>query len=42
MTALSRRAFLLLAGMLAMPPWARGQTARRVHRLGWLSATDSC
>jgi putative ABC transport system substrate-binding protein len=41
MTALSRRAFLLLAGMLAMPPWARGQTARRVHRLGWLSATDS-
>jgi putative tryptophan/tyrosine transport system substrate-binding protein len=41
MTALSRRAFLLFAGMLAMPPWARSQAARHVHRLGWLSAIDS-
>lgn len=41
MRPLSRRAFLLLAGMLAMPQWARGQAARHVHRLGWLSTTDS-
>ena len=41
MRPLSRRAFIGLAAGLAMPQWARGQAAPRVHRLGWLATIDS-
>jgi putative ABC transport system substrate-binding protein len=41
MRSFPRRAFIALAATLAMPRWARGQAAQRVHRLGWLSATES-
>jgi putative tryptophan/tyrosine transport system substrate-binding protein len=40
MRPLSRRAFIALATAFSMPRWARGQAAQRVHRLGWLSATE--
>jgi hypothetical protein len=40
MRPLSRRAFVALAAALAMPRWARGQSAERIRRLGWLGAID--
>ena len=40
MRPLSRRTFVALTAALAVPHWARGQADQRVHRLGWLSATE--
>jgi putative ABC transport system substrate-binding protein len=40
MRPLSRRAFVALAGAVAIPRWARGQATGRVYRLGWLGAVD--
>lgn len=40
MRPLSRRAFIALAAGLVLPRRVRGQAARRVHRLGWLSTTE--
>ena len=37
----SRRAFIAFAAALAMPPLARAQPAKRIHRLGWLGTVDS-
>lgn len=40
MRPISRRTFVALTAALAVPQWARGQADQRVHRLGWLSATE--
>lgn len=36
-----RRAFIALAGALAMPRLGRAQPAKRAYRLGWLGSIDS-
>jgi putative ABC transport system substrate-binding protein len=41
MRPLSRRAFIALGAALTVPQWARGQSAGRVYRLGWLASIDS-